>query len=109
MENETHASCYPECGKWLAQRLASSVSPASMQPGLYDVAVWRSWPARELPLFAEQVPASSPFQAIEEVMRARRMRVAPHASACPSGGQCFQVYRAFGIELSRVAHKEVQP
>lgn len=99
MNDDLRPCCFPECGKWLAQRLTTMPAHKPAPAGLYDVAVWRS--SRELPILVDRVSAPSPFQAIEQVMRSRSMRVCDHASAQPSGGQYHQIYRAFGVVLSK--------
>lgn len=104
MSTETTAPCFPECGVWLARRLAALPAARPVQPGCYDVAVWRN--SFDLPLLVDGVSAPSPFQAIEHVMRLHRMRVCARASAIPSGGSWFQMYRAFGIELVKQSKAE---
>ncbi len=65
-------------------------------PQVFDVALWLVWPSL-MPDYVALVPASSPFAAVEFVMRLCRVRVVAHAAAASCDGSL--VYSAFQVKV----------
>jgi len=72
----------------------------------FDVAVWRVFDGRDLPMFAEGVEAANAFEALEMVLWELGWQKAAHAHVVALNGSLQ--YRAYGVCLAAGAVRNRQ-